>query len=89
MVVAPYLGVVAAKREIERGNLRASALLQQVPRRQSHDRVSIPKEVRHARADRLRLCLAYIAENPGASNQAIASGIDCPTSVKPPQPFRV
>lgn len=76
MVVAPYLGVVAARRGIERGNLRAGALLQQAPLRASHERVSIPKEVRHAKADRLRLCLAYIAENPGVSNQAIASGID-------------
>ncbi|MGA9314479.1 MAG: TetR/AcrR family transcriptional regulator [Solirubrobacteraceae bacterium] len=76
MVVAPYLGVVAARREIERGNLRAGELLQQPSPGPSRDRVSIPKEVRHARADRLRLCLAYIAENPGVSNQAIASGID-------------
>lgn len=76
MVVTPYLGVAAAGREIERGNLRAGELLQQAPARPSQERVSIPKEVRHARADRLRLCLAYIAENPGVSNQAIASGID-------------
>jgi AcrR family transcriptional regulator len=76
MVVAPYLGVAAAGREIERGDLRAGVLLRQAPIRPSQERVSIPKEVRHARADRLRLCLAFIAENPGVSNQAIASGID-------------
>lgn len=76
MVVAPYLGVMAAKREIARGDLRADELLRQASPRPSQERVSIPKEVRHARADRLRLCLAYIAENPGVSNQAIASGID-------------
>lgn len=76
MVVTPYLGVVAAGREIERGNLRAGELLQQTPSRPSQELVSIPKEVRHARADRLRLCLAYIAENPGVSNQTIASGIE-------------
>jgi hypothetical protein len=76
IVVTPYLGVAAAAREIERGNLRAGELLQQTPPRPSQERVSIPKEVRHARADRLRLCLAYIAENPGVSNQTIASGIE-------------
>lgn len=54
----------------------AALRLRQAPPRPSQERVSIPKEVRHARADRLRLCLAYIAENPGVSNQAIASGID-------------
>jgi AcrR family transcriptional regulator len=76
IVVTPYLGRAAARREIERGNLRAVELLRRDSPRPSQERVSIPKEIRHARADRLRLCLAYIAENPGVSNQAIASGID-------------
>ncbi len=76
MVVAQYLGVSEAKSQRERGNARAEVLAQQLSLRPIEAPVQIPKEIRHARAQRRRLCLAYLAENPGASNQAIAVGIE-------------
>lgn len=76
MVVAQYLGVSEAKSQRERGNARAKVLAQELSVRPIEAPVRIPKEIRHARAQRRRLCLAYLAENPGASNQAIAVGIE-------------
>ncbi len=75
LVVAQYLGVSEARSQVERGNARAKVVAQELSVRQVEPRVQIPKEIRHARAQRRRLCLTYIAENPGASNQAIAVGI--------------
>ncbi len=76
IVVAPYLGVYTANMEMERGNARAQVLVQEMSAGSRPDPVSIPKELRHGSAQRRRLCLAYVAEHPGASNQAIAAGID-------------
>jgi AcrR family transcriptional regulator len=75
-VVAPYLGFSVARRQIERGNARAQILAQQKNVLSGGQAVAIPKVVRHASAHRRRLCLAYVAENPGVSNQAIAAGIE-------------
>jgi AcrR family transcriptional regulator len=75
-VVAPYIGASAAARATERGNARARVLAQEMSAHADEVTVSIPKEIRHASAERLRLCLAYVADNPGASNHAIAIGID-------------
>lgn len=75
LVVAPYLGVPAALKEIKRGEARARVLMQEMGTRQSTVAVSIPGELRHAGAYRLRSCLIYLAENPGVSNQAVANGI--------------
>jgi AcrR family transcriptional regulator len=75
-VVAQYLGVAEAKVQVERGNARAEVLALELSARPFEPQVQIPKEIRHARAQRRRLCLAYPAENPGASNQAIAVGIE-------------
>lgn len=76
IVVAPYLGVYTATMEMERGNARAQVLVQEMSAGPTSDPVSIPKELRHGSAQRRRLCLAFVAGNPGASNQAIAAGID-------------
>lgn len=76
LVVAQYLGLSEAKPQIERGNARAEVLARSLTVRPAAPPVEVPKEIRHARAHRRRLCLAYLAENPGASNQAIAVGID-------------
>jgi AcrR family transcriptional regulator len=76
VVVAPYLGVAAARSQIERGNARAQILAKETSAPAREQAVAIPKVVRHASAHRRRLCLAYLAENPGVSNQAIAAGID-------------
>jgi AcrR family transcriptional regulator len=38
--------------------------------------VPLPKALRHPNSFRLRSCVRYLAEHPGASNQAVAAGID-------------
>ena len=76
LVVAPYIGVLASKRQIERGNARAAVLSQELHARPDIVPVSIPRELRHASAYRMRLCLLHIADNPGVSNQGVAQGID-------------
>jgi AcrR family transcriptional regulator len=76
LVVAQYFGVVEARVQIERGNARAEVLALELSARPLEAQVQIPKEIRHARAHRRRLCLSYLAKNPGASNQAIAVGIE-------------
>jgi AcrR family transcriptional regulator len=78
MVVAPYFGIDAASTEMARGNARAQLLEPKVSKRRGERLVSIPKGLRHGKAARRRLCLAFVAENPGASNKAIAAGIDLP-----------
>jgi AcrR family transcriptional regulator len=78
VVVAPYFGLDAATTEIARGNLRAQALEAELSELSGEGLVSIPKGLRHGKAARRRLCLAFVAVNPGASNQAIATGIDLP-----------
>jgi AcrR family transcriptional regulator len=62
-VVAQYLGVVEARRQVERGNARASVLIRKLSACPVEAPVHIPKEICHARAQRRRLCLAYLAEN--------------------------
>ncbi len=76
LVVAQYLGVSEARRQLERGSARAKVVAEELDVRPVEAPVQIPKEIRHASAHRRRLCLAYLAENPGASNQAIALGIE-------------
>jgi AcrR family transcriptional regulator len=76
VVVAPYLGVLEARVQIERGNARAAVLIQELKARPARVPVPIPKELRHASADRMRLSLAHIAAHPGDSNQGVAEGID-------------
>jgi len=78
VVVTPYFGVDAAAAEMARGNARAQLLEAELSKLASDRRVSIPKGLRHGKAARRRLCLAFVAENPGVSNQAIAAGIDLP-----------
>jgi AcrR family transcriptional regulator len=76
LVVAQYLGVSEARRQIERGYARSAVLEEKFSTRLRPTPVSIPKQLRHARADRMRLSLIYIAAHPGASNQDVATGID-------------
>jgi AcrR family transcriptional regulator len=78
VVVAPYLGGSAARKQTERGKARALVLARETRTLSSEPIVTIPKAVRHGSSHRRRLCLAYLAENPGSSNQAIAAGIDVP-----------
>lgn len=76
VMVAPYFGFEVAAAEMARANARAQALEPEMSELASESFVSIPKGLRHGKAVRRRLCLAFVAENPGASNQAIAAGID-------------
>jgi AcrR family transcriptional regulator len=76
VVVAPYLGVHQAREQIERGNARSAVLAEELKTRPARVPVPIPKELRHASADRMRLSLAHIAAHPGDSNQDIAQGIE-------------
>ncbi len=75
VVVAQYLGVREARRQIERGNARSAVLEAEFKARPQCAPVQIPKELRHASADRMRLSLAHIAAHPGDSNQDVAEGI--------------
>jgi AcrR family transcriptional regulator len=76
LLVAPYLGVREARTQIERGNARSRVLEEELRARPARVSVQIPKELRHASADRMRLSLAHIAAHPGDSNQDVAEGID-------------
>ncbi len=85
VVVAPYVGFDAVAAAMARGNARAQVLEPEMskPAAAGERFVSIPKGLRHGKAARRRLCLAFVAENPGASNQAIAAGIDLSHPVRP------
>lgn len=74
-VVGAYLGVSEGRIQLERGNARAALLLGELRSRPVKESVQIPKQLRHASAERMRLSLSFIALNPGASNQDIAHGI--------------
>jgi AcrR family transcriptional regulator len=75
VVVAPYFGFDAAAAAMAQGDARAQALESEMSKPAGERLVSIPKGLRHGKAARRRLCLAFVTENPGASNQAIAAGI--------------
>ncbi len=72
-IVLPYFGPTAASRAARRGDERATMLLRLHSADASHP--PIPAMLRHASAHRLRACLIYLAEHPGASNKAVASAI--------------
>lgn len=76
-LVALYLGPSAAARAADRGRERAQALLDErlgAPKRRRVDEV--PKLLRRANAHRMRMCVRYLAGNPGSSNNEIGQGVD-------------
>ena len=75
MVVAPYLGPSAAVQASRRGHDRTLALLEQRASGSACSGVEVPSMLRHASAHRMRECVWYLAENPDASNQAVAAAI--------------
>jgi AcrR family transcriptional regulator len=75
LVVAPFLGRAQAAEAARLGDRRARAITRERCTEPPAPRVPIPKQLHHARASRARACVLYIAENPGASNQKIATGI--------------
>ncbi len=74
-MVFPFLGAKEAAEVAKIGNRRAHAIARERFSRPPVLRVPIPKQLHHARASRARACVLYLAENPGASNRKIASGI--------------
>jgi AcrR family transcriptional regulator len=75
LVVSPFLGSRAAAEVAKIGDQRSQAIARERFARPPALRVTIPKQLHHARASRARACVLYVAENPGASNQKIAAGI--------------
>jgi len=75
IVITPYRGPSAAKRAARRGSSRAQAVLAERPAMSAPQDVEIPDMLRHASAHRLRSSLLYLADNPHASNKAVAAGI--------------
>jgi AcrR family transcriptional regulator len=75
LVVAPYLGVGEAKEAAKIGEERSKAIARERSAQPPHLRVPVPSQLHHARARRARACVLYVADNPGASNRKIATGI--------------
>ncbi len=75
IVVTPYLGCGEAAETTRIGEARSRAIVRERSSKPPHLRVPIPRQLHHARANRARACVLYVAENPGASNQKIATGI--------------
>jgi AcrR family transcriptional regulator len=75
LVVAPFLGAHEAAEAARLGERRSRVIARERSARPPDRRVPIPKQLHHARASRARACVLYIAENPGESNQKIATGI--------------
>ncbi len=74
-MILPFLGAKEAAEAAKIGNRRAHAIARERFSRPPSLRVPIPKQLHHARASRARACVLYLAENPGASNRTIATGI--------------
>jgi AcrR family transcriptional regulator len=75
LVVAPFLGVREAAEAARLGERRSRAIARERSAKPPTRRIPIPKQLHHARASRARACVLYVAENPGASNKKIATGI--------------
>jgi AcrR family transcriptional regulator len=75
VIVAPYLGPTAAAEAASGGHDRARMLLRERSARPTACSVEVPNMLCHASAHRMRSCLRYLAESPGASNQAVAASI--------------
>jgi len=75
LVVAPYLGVKQAEEVGRKGEERSKAIARERSAQPPHLRAPVPTQLHHARARKARACVLYVAENPGASNRKIATGI--------------
>jgi AcrR family transcriptional regulator len=74
-MVFPFLGAKEAAEAARIGAKRSHAIARERFARPKALKVPIPQQLHHARASRARACVLYLAENPGASNRKIASGI--------------
>jgi AcrR family transcriptional regulator len=75
LVVTPFLGPEEAIEAARLGQERSSLLVAERTARPPRPRVPVPRQLHHARANRARACVLYVAENPGASNKKIAKDI--------------
>ncbi|MGC2372599.1 MAG: TetR/AcrR family transcriptional regulator [Solirubrobacteraceae bacterium] len=75
VVVTPYLGSTEAVEAARAGAKRAQLVAQEYMVTLADFLVPLPSQLARANAHRLRACLLYIAENPGASNKYVAGGI--------------
>jgi AcrR family transcriptional regulator len=78
LIAAPYLDGEELQREIERGEEIARETIRRRSLHASHPAVApvrVPDVLLSARAHRARLCLLYVAEHPGASNQQVVAGV--------------
>ncbi len=75
LVIAPYVDPQSLVEETARAERLAQTIAQEsaLPRRSD---VPIPNALRAPSAHRARLCLLYVDEHPGASNRAVADGIE-------------
>jgi AcrR family transcriptional regulator len=76
VVLTPYLDPGVAAEFERRANQRACALLQQHQAGSAPCETRLPSLLRHAKAHRLRACVRYLAENPGASNRGVGNGLN-------------
>jgi AcrR family transcriptional regulator len=82
LVVAPYLDRHEVIREIKRGEETARVIADKRspgPSSPQHATMRIPAGLLHPKAYRARSCVIFLAANPGASNKAVAAGIDVPS----------
>jgi AcrR family transcriptional regulator len=75
VVVLPYLGHAEAARARAAGDRRSEALARERQSRRADPYAPIPKQLSRPNAHRARAAIRYLAENPGASNQAVAQGV--------------
>lgn len=75
VVVTPYLGAEAAAGVAREGRERAQAMQGERSNGAAAEVAEVPGLLRRANAHRMRLCMRYLAENPGSSNKAVAEGI--------------
>jgi AcrR family transcriptional regulator len=71
--IGPYLDAPAVRLEIERAR-REARIRAQTP---AEAVIAIPPPLSDFRAHRMRDCVRYLAQHPGASNMQIGRAIDC------------
>lgn len=76
VVVTPYLGAEAAAGIAREGRERAQAMQGERSNGAASKGAEIPDLLHRANSHRMRSCVRYLAENPGASNKAVAAGIE-------------
>jgi AcrR family transcriptional regulator len=88
MIVGPFLDDAGVARQIEQGEQLARELLAgrsvagepQATPRAAPVGVEVPDVLLAPRAHRVRQCLLYVAENPGASNRRVGAALGIPHS---------